>query len=140
MTITTAVHLNFRGQARDALAFYASAFGGHVVVVTYADAHAAERPEEAEHVMWGQVQSEAGFHVMAYDVPASRPYEPGTDPVFVSVRGDDADEIRGYWKALSSDAVVKAPLEPSSWAPLYGMVTDRFGVTWILDVTAPYSG
>jgi PhnB protein len=140
MTITTAVHLNFRGQARDALDFYQGVFGGHVVAITYADAHAAQRPEEAEQVMWGQVRSEAGFHVMAYDVPASRPYDPGTDPVFVSVRGDDADEIRGYWEALSQGAVVKAPLEPSAWAPLYGMLTDRFGVTWVLDVAAPSHG
>jgi PhnB protein len=140
MSVTTATHLNFRGQAREALEFYQSVFGGQMVAITYADADASQRPEEADQMMWGQVQSEEGFHVMAYDVPASRAYEPGTDPVFVSVRGQDEDEIRRYWEGLCKDATIKAPLEPSGWAPLYGMLTDRFGVTWVLDVTAPYAG
>ena len=140
MSVATTTHLNFRGQARAALEFYQSVFGGQLVAVTYADAHSAQRPEEADQVLWGQVQSEHGFSVMAYDVPASRPYEPGTDPVFVSVRGTDADELRGHWQALSEGATVKAPLNPSEWAPLYGMLTDRFGVTWVLDIAAPYNG
>ena len=140
MSVTTTTHLNFRGQAREALEFYQSVFGGHLVAVTYTDAHSVQRPEEADQIMWGQVQSAEGFHVMAYDVPAARPYEPGTDPVFVSVRGQDEDEIRRYWEGLSKDATIKAPLEPAGWAPLYGMLTDRYGVTWVLDVAAPYAG
>jgi len=36
--------------------------------------------------------------------------------------------------------MIQAPLEPSSWAPLYGMLTDRFGITWVLDIAAPYAG
>jgi PhnB protein len=140
MSVTTTTHLNFRGRAREALEFYRSVFGGHLVAISYADAHAVQRPDEADQIMWGQVQSEDGFQVMAYDVPASRAYHPGTDPVFVSVRGQDEDEIRRYWHALAEDATIKAPLEPATWAPLYGMLTDRFGVTWVLDVTAPYTG
>jgi PhnB protein len=140
MTVVTTTHLNFRGRARAALEFYQSVFGGQLVAVTYADAHSAQRPEEADQVMWGQVQSEQGFRVMAYDVPASRAYDPGIDRVFVSVRGTDPDELHGYWQALSEGATVKAPLAPSRWAPLYGMLTDRFGVTWVLDIAAPYNG
>jgi PhnB protein len=140
MAVTTTTHLNFRGQAREALEFYRSVFGGELIAVSYADAHSVQRPEEADQIMWGQVRSEEGFQVMAYDVPAARAYEPGTDPVFVSVRGQDEEEIRGYWKGLAKDAAIKAPLEPAAWAPLYGMLTDRFGVTWVLDVAAPYAG
>ena len=140
MTVTTTTHLNFRGQARPALEFYRSVFGGQLVAVTYAEAHSVQRPEEADQVMWGQVRSEQGFAVMAYDVPASRSYAPGTDPVFVSVRGTDPDELRRYWDALSEGATLTAPLEPSAWAPLYGMLTDRFGVTWVLDVAVSYDG
>jgi len=133
MSVTTATHLNFRGRAREALEFYRSVFGGQLVAV----AHSVQRPEEADQIMWGQVRSDDGFHVMAYDVPASRAYEPGTDPVFVSVRGTDEDEIRRYWDGLTKNATIKAPLEPAGWAPLYGMLTDRFGVTWVLDVAVP---
>ena len=72
MSVTTTTHLNFRGLARAALEFYQSVFGGQLLAVTYADAHNVQRPDEAGQLMWGQVQSPDGFHVMAYDVPASR--------------------------------------------------------------------
>ena len=53
-----------------------------------------------------------------------------------AARGDDVEEVRGYWDALADGATVVAPLASSGWAPLYGMLTDRFGVTWVLDVAA----
>lgn len=142
MSITTVTHLNLRGEARAALEHYQSVFGGDLVAVSYRDAHAVEDPAEADQVMWGQVRSEAGFHVMAYDVPASRPWSRGEDPFFVSVRGTDPAEVTGYWQRLTDDAAgasVAVPLAPAAWAPLYGMVTDRFGVTWVLDVEAAYA-
>ncbi|ATE53585.1 MULTISPECIES: VOC family protein [Actinosynnema] len=140
MTVNVTPHLNFRGDARAALEFYREVFGGHLVAVTYADAHAAETPEQADQVMWGQVTSPEGFAVMAYDVPPSREWDAGAAPFFVSVRGDDEAELTTRWKALSEGAQVLAPLAPSAWAPLYGMLKDRFGVTWVLDIAAPYQG
>ena len=140
MSVTTTTHLNFRGQAREALEFYQEVFGGHLVTVTHAQVYGTQDPEEADLISWGQVQSEDGFQVMAYDVPRAKAYEPGIEPVFVSVRGTDEDELRRYWEALAKEGTVKAPLEPSGWAPLYGMVTDRFGITWVLDVAVAYTG
>jgi PhnB protein len=134
VTITTTTHLNFRGDAREALAFYRSVFGGHLAAVTYADAHAVTEPAEADQIMWGQVTSDAGFRVMAYDVPSHTRHEPGVIPVFVSVRGTDVGELRGYWDRLADGATVQVPLAEAQWSPLYGMLTDRFGVTWVLDV------
>ena len=104
------------------------------------DAQAVENEAEADHVMWGQIENENGIRVMAYDVPSSLPYDPGVVPVFVSVRGDDPSEIEAYWRTLSADADVVQDLSPSGWSPLYGMLKDRFGVTWVLDVAAPYQG
>ena len=139
MSITTTTHLNFRGDARAALEYYRSVFGGRLDAFTYADAHAVTDPAEADQLSFGQVVSEAGFHVMAYDVPSRTPYEPGTIPVFVSVRGADTDEITRYWEALSEGSEIVAALAPASWAPLYGMLRDRFGVTWVLDVEAVWA-
>jgi PhnB protein len=76
---------------------------------------------------------------MAYDVPGRLSYSAGDKPIFVSVRGTDADEITTYWKGLSDGAAVIQDLGPSAWAPLYGMLRDRFGVTWVLDVAVEYS-
>jgi PhnB protein len=138
MSITTVTHLNLRGNARQALEFYQSVFGGDLVALTYADAHNVQNPAEADQIMWGQVTSPGGFQIMAYDVPSSLPWSQGDSPFFVSVRGRDADEISGYWKRLSEGdgSTVVVGLGPAAWAPLYGMLTDPFGVTWVLDVAA----
>jgi PhnB protein len=135
MSITTTTHLNFRGDARPALEFYRSVFGGELAVVSYRDAHSVQDPAEADQVMWGQVQGDNGIHVMAYDVPSSLPYDAGVNAVFVSVRGKDAGEISAHWKRLSEGATIVQDLGPAAWSPLYGMLKDRFGVTWVLDVT-----
>lgn len=136
MAVDVTPHLNFRGNARAALEFYGSVFGGEQTVITYADMGAVADPAEADLVVWGQVAAPNGFRVMAYDVPRARVWSQGDDPFFVSVRGDDADELTAQWNRLAEGATVLAPLEPSQWAPLYGMLKDRFGVTWVLDIAA----
>ena len=143
MAITTTTHLNFRHTARAALEFYRSVFGGEVILLTYKDAHNVQSEggmataDEADEIMWGQVMSNNGFHVMGYDVPSAMSYDQGDKPVFVSVRGDSADEITSYWDGLNDGATVMADLGPASWgSPLYGMIKDKFGVTWVLDVQA----
>ena len=142
MSITTTTHLNFRGQAREALDFYAAVFGGEVMAFTFAqggDERDTADGAVAEQLKWGGVQAPNGFSVMAFDVPPARAHDAGTDAVYVSVRGDDADEVTGYWTGLADGATVHADLGPAPWgAPLYGMLTDRFGVTWVLDVAAAY--
>ncbi|MET7820198.1 VOC family protein [Micromonospora zamorensis] len=138
MSINTVAHINLRGNARAALDFYRAVFGGDLVAVTYADARNVQNPDEADQVMWGQVTSAEGFQIMAYDVPSARPWSQGDSPFFVSVRGSDADEITDYWKKLSEGSTVLVDLAPAGWAPLYGMLTDPFGVTWVLDVAVEY--
>ncbi|GAA3668396.1 VOC family protein [Nonomuraea antimicrobica] len=134
MPVKAVTHLNFRGDARAALTFYQSVFGGDVAVVTYKDAGNVQDPSDADHVMWGQVAAASGFAVMAYDVPARQPWHPGENAFFVSLRGDAADEVTAYWERLSDGAAVLRPLGPAPWAPLYGMLKDRYGVVWVVDV------
>lgn len=138
MSITTTTHLNFRGDARAALEFYRSVFGGELTAISYQDAAAVRNPSEANQIMWGQVIAPNGFHIMAYDVPSAMPWERGNGSFFVSVRGDAAPEISAIWEKLSSGATVLQPLAPAAWSPLYGMLADRFGITWVLDVAVAY--
>lgn len=134
MSVTTTTHLNFRGDARAALEFYQSVFGGDLAVVTYKDAGNVQDESAADQVMWGQVLAGNGFHVMAYDVPSPMGYQQGENSFFVSVRGETAEEITGYWDRLGAGAAVVVPMGPAGWAPAYGMLRDRFGVVWVLDV------
>ncbi|KKB08215.1 VOC family protein [Devosia chinhatensis] len=138
MTIQTTTHLNFRGNAREALGFYQSVFGGELIIATHAQAYPSFPEEEADLVAFGQVESANGFRIMAYDVPAARAYDAGIAPVFVSIRGTDTQELTAIWSALAEGATIIQPLAPSGWAPLFGMLTDRFGITFVLDIAAAY--
>lgn len=134
MTVTTTAHVNSRGHARELLEFYRSAFDGEVTIATYADIHAVEDPAQADQVAWGQVTAPNGFRVMAYDVQSSRDFDPGRNAFYIALRGTDTDEIQHMWDGLADGATIATPLAPAPFAPLYGMLTDRYGVTWIVDV------
>jgi PhnB protein len=152
MSINTTTHLNFRGDARAALEFYQSVFGGQVTIASYGDFGMPKDAPGADDVVFGQVLSDDGFQVMAYDIPGqaggsaaqagSTQRENGvtvTDqPFFVSVRGETLEEVQRYWNKLSAGASIVEPLAASAWSPGFGMLTDGFGVTWILDVAAAY--
>ena len=88
MTLNVTTHLNFRGNARAALEFYQSVFGGDLVAFTYRDTNNVQDPAEADQIVWGQVSADNGFRVMAYDVPSSLPWNQGENPFFVSVRSE----------------------------------------------------
>ena len=139
MTVVTTPHLNFRGTARAALEFYHSVFGGQLIAVSNADAFSAEIPEEADQIKFGQVIGENGFQIMAYDVPSSASYDAGDTAFFVSVRSDSAEEITELWGKLSVGSTIISDLGPSAFSPAYGMLTDPYGITWVLDVAVAYN-
>ncbi|NYE36297.1 PhnB protein [Nocardioides cavernae] len=150
MTIETTTHLNFRGDARAALEHYASVFGGTAAVTTYADLGMPRELPGADGVVFGLAASDNGFRVMAYDVPGATGgtitggtathRENGTtvtdQACFVSVSAGSLEEAQGYWDALAVGASIVEPLAASAWSPGFGMLTDRFGVTWSVGVTA----
>ena len=133
MSVTITPHLNFRGQARAALSFYNKVFGGECVLMTY-EQMGQGSGKDADQIMWGQVVSADGFRIMAFDVLEPRPYAPGENAFFVSVRGDSASEVQTRWDSLSDGATILHPIGKAPWSDLYGMLRDRFGVTWIVDV------
>ena len=57
----------------------------------------------------------------------------------VSLSGDDADELRGYWDKLSAAGTVTMPLEMQMWGDEFGMCMDQFGVPWMVNITQPAS-
>jgi PhnB protein len=137
MAIRTVTHLNFPGNARAALAFYHEVFKGQHTLVTYAQAGQGHAARDPEQIIWGQVIGDDGIALMAYDVQASREWNPGTNAFFVSLRGDDIGAIQTLWNALADGAEILQALTASQWSPLYGMLRDRFGVTWVVDIAVP---
>lgn len=135
MSIVNTLHVNFRGNAREALEYYHSIFGGDIIAVPYGDVAAGQDADQADQLSWGQVVAPSGFRVMAYDVQNTKPWDPGTNPFYHALSGTDADEVRRLWDALAEGSTVEEPFGPSVFSPLYGKLTDRFGVTWIVSVS-----
>jgi PhnB protein len=71
---------------------------------------------------------------MLADMPPGSEHVRGTD-VALSLSGDDADELRRSWEALSGGGEVPVPLERQLWGDVFGMCTDRFGVSRMVDIS-----
>lgn len=136
MSVQAVTHLNFQGQARAALAFYHSVFGGQLTQFTYQDFGQVADPVDAERIVFGQVATQDGFRIMAFDVASGKPWQQGENAFYVSLSGANEAEIRTLWDKLADGAAIEHALEPAQWAPLYGMLRDRFGVVWAVNVVA----
>jgi len=137
MSVQAVIHLNFQGQARAALAFYQSVFGGEITQFTYSEAGKVDDAADAERIIYGQVKAPNGFHIMAYDVQAGKPWDQGHNAFFAALIGESEEDIWTLWNGLVDGAKIEQPLAAAEWSPLYGMLKDRFGVTWIVNVVVP---
>ena len=127
-------YLNFRGSAREAMDFYRSVFGGEVQRSTFAEYQMAQDPADNDLIMHSQLTSPAGFTLMAADVPAHMDFTQGSS-ISISLSGDDEAELTGYWQKLSEGATISQPLEKAPWGDSFGMLTDKFGITWLVNIS-----
>ena len=115
-------YVNFNGNARQALEFYASVFGGTPTFSTFADLGAADSPD-AERIMHGMLETDLGFTIMGADVTSDMEYHPMAG-ASVSISGDDGDVLRGYWDKLSSGGTTTMPFQKQAWGDEFGMCVD----------------
>ncbi|MGY0233857.1 VOC family protein [Longispora urticae] len=130
-------YISFNGEAREAMEFYKSVFGGTLTVNTFGESGAPEGPG-ADKIMHAMLETDSGYTLMAADTPPGMPYNPG-DNISVSLSGDDGDQLRGYWEKLAAAGTVAVPLEKQMWGDEFGMCTDQFGITWMVNIGAPRS-
>jgi PhnB protein len=130
-------YISFNGNARAALEFYEDVFGGTLVLHTFAEFGAGDGPA-ADQIMHGQLDTPNGFTLMGSDTPPGMEHSPG-NTMTVSLSGDDAGELRGYWDKLSAAGTVTMPLEMQMWGDEFGMCMDQFGVPWMVNITQPTS-
>ncbi len=126
-------YLAFRGKAREAMNFYKSVFGGDLTVSTFADYNAAHDPTESGQIMHAQLIAPNGMTLMASDTPGNMEFKPGNTNT-ISLSGDDDAELRGYWNSLSDGATVMMPLNMAPWGDSFGMLTDKFGTAWMVNI------
>ena len=131
-------YLNFRGQAREALEFYQQVLGGELTLSTFGEFGAVADPSEKDQIMHGQLDSPSGLTLMSSDTPASMALSVG-DNISVSLSGDDEAELRGYWDKLVVGAKQTMGLEKAPWGDTFGMLTDKFGISWLVNITGTHS-
>jgi PhnB protein len=127
-------YISFTDNAREAMEFYQSVFGGSLVLNTFGEAGGADEAPFADKIMHGMLETENGFTLMAADTPPGMDHNPGTN-ITVSLSGDDAADLRGYWEKLSADGAVTVPLEKQMWGDEFGACVDRFGIPWMINIT-----
>jgi PhnB protein len=128
-------YISYSGNARQAMEFYRGVFGGELAVNTYGESGAAEGPG-ADKIMHAQLETPAGYTLMASDTPPGMETTVGTN-ISVSLSGDDADDLRDYFAKLSDGGQVTMPLEKQMWGDEFGMCVDPFGVTWMVNISTP---
>ena len=126
-------YLSFKDNAREAMEFYQTVFGGKLAMSTFKEYHASQDASEDNKVMHAVLEAGNGITFMASDTPNRMEYKAGTN-YSMSLSGDNEAELKGYFEKLSAGGNITMPLEKAPWGDTFGMLTDKFGVSWLVNI------
>jgi PhnB protein len=129
-------YLSFTDNARQAMDFYKSVFGGALTVSTFGEGGMARDPADKDKVMHAQLETPAGFTLMASDTVSGMDHKPG-NTMTVSLSGDEEGPLKAYWDKLKDGGTITIPLEKAPWGDSFGMLTDKFGTPWMVNIAGP---
>lgn len=134
-------YLGFLGEARQAMEFYQSVFGGKLTFSTFAEFQVSDDPAEQDKIMHGQLEGAGGLVLMGADAPNSMERTTGSS-IQLSLSGgpEDDAELRGYWAKLSDGATIGEELAAAPWGDTFGMLTDKFGTRWMVNIAGAGAG
>lgn len=127
-------YLNFRDNTREAMEFYQTIFGGELVLNTFEESQIEMEESEKNKIMHSMLISENGLMFMASDTPNSMELNVGNN-IHMSLSGDNEDELKGYWEKLLDGGTQIMPLEKAPWGDTFGMLVDKFGINWMVNIT-----
>ena len=127
-------YISFKDNARQAMAFYQSVFGGELTMNTFSEFQASSDPSEDNKIMHAVLEAENGITFMAADTPNQMEYRPGAS-ISMSLSGDNETELKAYFEQLSAGGTIIMPLEKAAWGDSFGMCLDQFGVTWMVNIS-----
>lgn len=135
MSVTLNPYIHRDGDAAAALAFYHSVFGGELTSTTFAEGGTEAGPDEGDKIMHGQLVAPSGLTLMVADAPAAMPTSPGKN-ISISLSGGAEDDavLRGCFDALAQGGETFVPLETAPWGDTFGMLADRFGIEWLVNI------
>lgn len=135
MTPTLTPYLNFMGQTAEAMKFYQSILGGELNMQTYAQSGQSDKPEEKDLIMHAELKNGA-LTFMASDGNSEHQIHVG-DNIHMSIVGTDEAMLTKYFNGLAEGGKVDMPLVKQFWGDTFGMLTDKFGVHWMINISAP---
>ncbi len=129
-------YMHFKDESRNAMEFYKSVFGGDLVISTFKEGMNMEGPD-ADKIMHAQLVIGPEMTLMASDTPPGMEINPGAT-VTITLSGDSSDEekLKSYWEGLSEGANITVPLDKAQWGDTFGMLTDKFGIEWMVNIGA----
>jgi PhnB protein len=125
-------YISFGDDAREAMTFYQAALGGSLELHTFGEYGAAEAPH-ADLIMHGLLQTDDGLTLMAADSPPGMARTVGNN-IAVSLSGDDDVLLRARFEKLADGGSIDVPLEKQMWGDEFGQLTDRFGISWLVNI------
>lgn len=131
MTARLNPYITFNGDAREAMEFYRSVLGGELAMNTFGEY--GDTGPDADKIMHARLETPDGFTVMASDTPPGTEV-PNQSNITISLSGEDATQLRGYWEKLADGAEVTMQLERQMWGDDFGMLTDKFGTQWMVNI------
>jgi PhnB protein len=126
-------YLSFKDNTREAMEFYKTVFGGKLAMSTFKEYNASQEPSEDNKIMHATLEADNGITFMASDTPDRMEYKAGTN-YSMSLSGDNEAELKGYFEKLLIGGNITMPLEKAPWGDTFGMITDRFGVPWLVNI------
>lgn len=134
MNTTVTPYLNFPGNTAEAMRFYQGIFGGELDILTFGDLHVADMPAQ------GTMHSNLHTDHVAFSAADAQPGSEadwGTSRISLAIIGDDFETISGWFAALAVDGTVGQALSTQVWGDVYGQVTDKYGIAWMVNISAP---
>jgi PhnB protein len=136
MQSTLNPYISFEGNARAAMEFYHTVFGGELKLSTFAEMGGAPEGVDPSKIMHSVLHADNGITIMAADsATGMREFIAGTN-MSLSLSGDNEEELTSYYNKLADGGQVQSPLKKESWGDTFGMCVDKFGTFWMVNITA----
>lgn len=131
-------YLNFNGNCREAMKFYASCFGAELRMMPFSEAPEGmpNIPKEAKDRIMHAHLAKGPLVLMASDCPPGMPLQPGNN-FSIAVDCESAQEIDQLFSAVGKNGKVLMPLGETFWAHRFGMLIDQFGINWMFSLNKP---
>lgn len=127
-------YISFKNNAREAMDFYKSVFGGELTVSTFKEGM-GDQGSQGDLIMHAMLDIPGEMTLMASDTPEHMEYKPAQG-MSISLSGESSDEekLTNYWNSLLDGGNAFMPLSKAPWGDTFGMLTDKFGITWMVNI------